>query len=280
MVDDGSTDDTPAVMASYGDRIIYHRLAENGGIAAARTAACQRARGELIAFQDDDDIMPAERISALHDALCRFPTAVYAVGDMAIIDDAGSSTGSRWLPERRNSPDPTCQRQLCGCAVAHPAGAAPHHIVPPRRRSAHWLVRRDIPVRRRRQGFLRQTGKARPGRVRTRSGFASAPRTRIVDAQLDAHRILGDASVSQTPGRTPTRPADQTAALQRRLQWRIGLSLQRIAAHRSAGIELPDYIPADYVRQWLPLTGMRDRVNYRWQTWLRQPLRRLIKGPN
>ena len=76
------------------------------------------------------------------------------------------------------------------------------------------------------------------------------------------------------------REGGQTAALQRRLQWRIGLSLQRIAAHRSAGIELPDYMPADYVRQWLPLTGVRDRINYRWQTWLRQPLRRLIKGPN
>ncbi len=98
-MDDGSTDDTPAVMARYGDHVTYHRLAVNGDIADARST-CRLARGELIAFQDDDDLMPPDRIATLHDALCRFPTAVYAVGDMAIIDESGQRTGRRWLPER------------------------------------------------------------------------------------------------------------------------------------------------------------------------------------
>ena len=56
IVDDGSTDQTEAVVAAMSDdRIHYIRKTINEGAAAARNAGLSEAHGELIAFQDSDD---------------------------------------------------------------------------------------------------------------------------------------------------------------------------------------------------------------------------------
>lgn len=57
VVDDGSTDETPEVVAGLADpRIRYIRFPENRGIGAARHAGVAAARGEFIAFIDSDDV--------------------------------------------------------------------------------------------------------------------------------------------------------------------------------------------------------------------------------
>jgi glycosyltransferase involved in cell wall biosynthesis len=55
VVDDGSTDDTCAVIARYGTRVILIRQ-ENSGAAVARNEGIRRARGEFVALLDGDDI--------------------------------------------------------------------------------------------------------------------------------------------------------------------------------------------------------------------------------
>lgn len=54
VVDDGSQDETPALLRSYGNRLTLIRQS-NQGVSVARNAGISRAEGELIAFLDSDD---------------------------------------------------------------------------------------------------------------------------------------------------------------------------------------------------------------------------------
>ncbi len=54
VVDDGSTDGTPRILAGYGDRIRVLTQA-NAGVSAARNLGIRESSGELIALLDSDD---------------------------------------------------------------------------------------------------------------------------------------------------------------------------------------------------------------------------------
>ena len=56
VMDDGSTDDTPAVLASYGDRIRTIRQV-NAGLSAARNAAIAHSTGAFVVLLDSDDAL-------------------------------------------------------------------------------------------------------------------------------------------------------------------------------------------------------------------------------
>jgi glycosyltransferase involved in cell wall biosynthesis len=61
VVDDGSTDATPAVLAAAADgRLRVIRRARNGGTPAARNLAASRARGEWLLFAEDDCTFPPD----------------------------------------------------------------------------------------------------------------------------------------------------------------------------------------------------------------------------
>ena len=55
VVDDGSTDDTPAIVARYEDRVRFFRQ-ENSGPGAARNLGIQNVSGEYVTFLDSDDL--------------------------------------------------------------------------------------------------------------------------------------------------------------------------------------------------------------------------------
>jgi glycosyltransferase involved in cell wall biosynthesis len=82
VVDDGSTDETPAVLARYGDGIRSVRQT-NGGLARARNAGLAEARGELLALFDSDDLCHPGRIAAQVACLRRFPQAVVCSSDFS-----------------------------------------------------------------------------------------------------------------------------------------------------------------------------------------------------
>lgn len=75
VVDDGSTDETPEILAGYGDRIIVIRQ-ENRGVSAARNVGMQRATGEWIGFLDSDDLWLEQKIEYFANDLKEFDAEV------------------------------------------------------------------------------------------------------------------------------------------------------------------------------------------------------------
>lgn len=62
VVDDGSTDDTAAIVRSFGPAVHY-RHKKNGGPGSARNAGIAHATGEFIAFLDQDDLWLPNRLA-------------------------------------------------------------------------------------------------------------------------------------------------------------------------------------------------------------------------
>ena len=93
VIDDGSTDSSPEILKSYGDRLTVIRQ-HNQGVAAARNVGLRHATGELITFLDQDDLWPADRTQLLVDVLQATPGALVAAGLVEI------------LYERPNPPTP------------------------------------------------------------------------------------------------------------------------------------------------------------------------------
>jgi O-antigen biosynthesis protein len=75
VVDDGSTDETAAIAASYGYRVI--RLA-NGGLSRARNAGLAAATGEFVAYLDADAWPDPDWLTYLHATFTR--TAHVGIG--------------------------------------------------------------------------------------------------------------------------------------------------------------------------------------------------------
>jgi glycosyltransferase involved in cell wall biosynthesis len=87
VVDDGSTDDTPSVLGRYGERIRVVRI-EHGGLAAARNAGLDAARGEWIAFHDADDVALPDRLAFQMDFVGRDPACDGVFANGLRVDEA------------------------------------------------------------------------------------------------------------------------------------------------------------------------------------------------
>ena len=72
VVDDGSSDDTPTVLARYGSRIRNLRQS-NAGVSAARNLGIAKAGGRYIAFLDADDTWMPHRLAIQMKALAMHP---------------------------------------------------------------------------------------------------------------------------------------------------------------------------------------------------------------
>ena len=80
VVDDGSTDDTAAVVAEFGGRVKYLHQ-RNAGVSAARNAGAAAATGEWLAFLDADDWYYPDRLRWHAEWLSREPDLDFLTGD-------------------------------------------------------------------------------------------------------------------------------------------------------------------------------------------------------
>jgi len=84
--DDGSTDDTGAVVKSFDDPRIQYFRDSNHGMSYALNQGIQISTGELVAFIDDDDQWIKEKLSHQIDILSRYPEIEMIFGNFINID--------------------------------------------------------------------------------------------------------------------------------------------------------------------------------------------------
>jgi len=104
ICDDGSTDDTLAVLAKYGDKIRVVREA-NRGPSAARNAAVTASHGELIALIDRDDQWLPNKLELAVNAMRADARAALLYSDMIVVNEAGEEfRRSQIRPETAHAP--------------------------------------------------------------------------------------------------------------------------------------------------------------------------------
>ena len=81
VVDDGSTDNTPDVIASYGSRIRSLRI-ENSGAGIARKIAAESTSGSWLAFCDSDDIWLPHHLERRVNLLKKNPDINFSFSDL------------------------------------------------------------------------------------------------------------------------------------------------------------------------------------------------------
>src|ERR1700691_3832860 len=126
VVNDGSTDDTGAVLARFGDRI---RVITQGnrGLSAARNAGVRASTGEYVAFLDDDDEWMPEKLARCVPILDadRDCGLVYTLA--LKVDPHGRPMGTDARPDGAESP---AMNEM----LAHPWNVVP----------SQFVVRRDV----------------------------------------------------------------------------------------------------------------------------------------
>lgn len=91
VIDDGSTDGTRDLLASYGDRFWWDTQ-PNAGQTATLNRGWRRASGDLLAYLNADDVLAPGAVAAAVAALGAQPDAVMSYCDFAIIDIASRET--------------------------------------------------------------------------------------------------------------------------------------------------------------------------------------------
>jgi len=93
VVDDGSTDDSRAIIAAYG-YLITPVLKANGGQASAFNAGFACSHGAIVLFLDADDVLLPDTVARVVEAFRACTSAAKVHYRMEVIDAHGTSTGA------------------------------------------------------------------------------------------------------------------------------------------------------------------------------------------
>lgn len=110
VIDDGSTDNTPAVAAGLASKITCIRQ-PNAGVAAARNSGIALARGRFLIFLDADDRLAADALLHFEQTARNYPDAVTLLGGYRSLSAAGDPVEKRPLPQL-TTPDQNFRRYI------------------------------------------------------------------------------------------------------------------------------------------------------------------------
>lgn len=274
VMDDGSTDGTREMMQRYAGRLAYH-YQESRGIAAARSRASELASGEFIAYQDDDDLMPENRIVHLHQVLERFPQAIFATGDFALIDSEGELTGHRWMPgELDHVGDPVLIADGQEAVLWPRVPAVPHTTLFRRQygEQVGWFDL-DFKYACSDADFLARLGQLGP--------IVYLPE--VVSYYRRGHAAIWHdtirTSVSQVQLWTKHLQliGNDKPQLRQRLLQRLVPVLARLAEHRGRNADQQDFDMDHWIAVGLAALGIQERLRFQFQVSVKSPLKRLIR---
>ena len=92
VVDDGSTDDSRAIIAGYGDRVAAV-LQPNAGQSAAFNAGLARSSGDIVIFLDADDILLPHICAQVAHVFATKPSTAKVQYRLEVVDALGASLG-------------------------------------------------------------------------------------------------------------------------------------------------------------------------------------------
>lgn len=95
VVDDGSTDATEAVVATFGDKVRYKRI-ENSGAPVARNAGAAMATGDWLWFCDSDDLWRPEYLARARRIAETAPHPQFIFGNFQLVKNGVWETATKF----------------------------------------------------------------------------------------------------------------------------------------------------------------------------------------
>lgn len=102
VVDDGSSDDTVAIVRSFTDYRVRLICQKNRGLAGAHNTGIAAARGDYIGFCDADDLWVPEKLERHIDHMEKNPDVGISFAGSEMIDGNSKSLGMRQTPKLRD----------------------------------------------------------------------------------------------------------------------------------------------------------------------------------
>ena len=139
IVDDGSTDDSHAIIERYAGRVV-RLLKDNGGQGSAFNHGFQRASGDVVIFLDADDVLGTDTAAGVAAAFGRRPDLAKVHYRLRLIDEGGQPTGAVVPPSGLRLPSGDLRRVV----RLHPDDVP----YPPASGNAYaaWALRRLLPM--------------------------------------------------------------------------------------------------------------------------------------
>jgi len=101
VMDGGSTDDSPQIIARYAGRLAYWESQPDRGQAHAINKGLQRARGEILGWLNSDDVLLPDTVSRVVQAFAQHPEVDVVYGRLERINAAGEPVPTPLLPKDR-----------------------------------------------------------------------------------------------------------------------------------------------------------------------------------